>query len=87
MHSPRGPFDGAVHAERSPPTLAQHTVQFAQRSWLIREEVETLLTENNVEIAGGKRHVERTTLRPVDGAPSLGRLGQQPTSRRSGRDP
>ena len=63
---PRRPFDGAVHAERSPSALAQHTVQLAQCSWLVREELETLLTENNVEMAGWKWHVERTTLRPVN---------------------
>jgi hypothetical protein len=41
-------------------------VQFAQRSWLVREELEALLTENNVEIAGRKWHVERTPLRPTN---------------------
>jgi hypothetical protein len=41
-------------------------VQLAQCSWLVGEELETLLTENNVEMAGWKWHVERTTLHPVD---------------------
>jgi hypothetical protein len=60
------PFDGAVHAECSPSALAHHTVQLAQCSGLVREELETLLTEHNVEMAGRKWHVDRTTLRLVN---------------------
>jgi hypothetical protein len=59
-------FDRTVHAERGPSALVQHTPHLAHRSWLIRKELESELTENNVEVAGWKRQVERTPLRPAD---------------------